>query len=151
MFALWLSALLHLYIGWRIAFDLPAAAAAALVALLVASAVLIPLAFFGRRSRNRATAARASWAGMPAPGLFSTLLVLTVLRDVLLLLAWPLGLASLAAWSAQAVPLLALAIVAVGFVNARRTARVRHVEVPVDGLPPALQGFTIAQISDIHV
>ena len=152
MFALWLSALLHLYIGWRIAADLPGALpAGAFIVLMVTSAILIPLAFFGRRSRNRATADRASWAGMLALGLFSTLLVLTLLRDAMLLLAWPLGIASLAAWSAIAVPLLALAIVAIGFVNARRTARVRDVEVPVVGLPAALHGFTIAQISDIHV
>src|SRR5262245_65824792 len=123
MFAIWLSALLHLYIGWRIAGDLPGPwSAAAFSALLVASAVLIPLAFFGRRSRNRATADRASWAGMLALGLFSTLLPLTLLRDVVLLLAWPLGIDALASWSALAVALLALAIVAIGFVNARRTA-----------------------------
>jgi hypothetical protein len=152
MFALWLSALLHLYIGWRIATDLPGPLWAGLfIVLLVASAILIPLAFFGRRSRNRATADRASWAGMLALGLFSTLLVLTLLRDVALLLAWPFGIDGLATWSAIAVPLLALAIVAIGFVNARRTAQVREVEVPVDGLPGALHGFTIAQISDIHV
>jgi hypothetical protein len=152
MFALWLSALLHLYIGWRIAPDLPGPlSAGAFIVLLVASAILIPLAFFGRRSRNRATADRYSWAGMLALGLFSTLLVLTLLRDAVLLLAWPLGIASLAGWSALAVPLLALGIVAVGFVNARTTARVREVEVPVAGLPAALHGFTIAQISDIHV
>ena len=152
MFALWLGALLHLYIGWRIAPDLPGPLWAGLfAALLVTSAILIPLAFFGRRSRNRATADRASWAGMLALGLFSTLLVLTLLRDVGLLLAWPFGIDGLAGWSANAVPLLALAIVAIGFVNARRTARVREVEVPVDGLPAALHGFTIAQISDIHV
>jgi len=152
MFALWLSALLHLYIGWRIASDLPGPLWAGLfIVLLVASAILIPLAFFGRRSRNRATADRASWAGMLALGLFSTLLVLTLLRDVGLLLAWPFGIDGLADWSAVAVPLLALAIVAIGFVNARRTARVREVEVRVDGLPAALHGFTIAQISDIHV
>ena len=152
MFALWLSALLHLYIGWRIAPELPGAAATiGFATLLVASATLIPLAFFGRRSRNRATADRASWAGMLALGLFSTLLVLTLLRDVVLVLAWPFGIESLAPRSALAVPLLALAVVAIGFVNARRTARVRDVEVPVSGLPAALHGFTIAQISDIHV
>jgi len=152
MFALWLSALLHLYIGWRIAGDLPGTwPALVLGAVLVATAILIPLAFFGRRSRNRAAADRASWAGMLALGAFSTLLPLTLLRDALLLLAWPLGIERMAEWSAIAVPLLALAIVAIGFVNARRTARVRNVEVPVAGLPAALHGFTIAQISDIHV
>jgi predicted MPP superfamily phosphohydrolase len=152
MFAIWLSALLHLYVGWRIAPDLPnAAAAAAFVLLLLASAILIPLGFFGRRSRNRATADRATWAGMLALGLFSTLLVLTALRDLVLLLAWPFALPALAGWTASAVPLIGLAIAAIGFVNARRTARVRNVEVRIERLPAALHGFTIAQISDIHV
>jgi uncharacterized protein len=152
MFALWLSALLHLYIGWRIIPELPAGVAPwAFAALLVASAILIPLGFFGRRARDRARADRLSWAGMLALGLFSTLLVLTLLRDVVLLLAWPLGIAQLPESSAIAVALGALAFTAWGFVNARRTARVREVEVPVANLPAALHGFTIAQISDIHV
>jgi uncharacterized protein len=152
MFAAWLVALLHLYIGWRIAPSLPGVIApAVLLVALVASAILIPLAFFGRRSRNRATADRATWAGMLALGLFSTLLVLTLLRDVLLLLAWPFDVATLGPWSAIAVPLLAVVLSAWGFANARRTARVRHVDVPLPGLPAALHGFTIAQLSDIHV
>ncbi|HTP74316.1 MAG TPA: metallophosphoesterase [Burkholderiaceae bacterium] len=152
MFPLWLSALLHLYIGWRIAPDLPAAWQGwTFVALLVASAILIPLAFFGRRSRDRAVADRLTWAGMLALGLFSTVLPLTLLRDAALLLAWPLHLDALATWSSITVVLAALAIVAIGFVNARRTAGVREVQVPVSGLPAALHGFTIAQISDIHV
>jgi predicted MPP superfamily phosphohydrolase len=152
MFALWLSALLHLYIGWRIAPELPGPVAPwAFVALLVASSILIPLAFFGRRARDKAQADRLSWAGMLALGGFSILLVLTLLRDALLLLAWPFGIAPLAEWSAQAVPLVALALLLSGVVNARRTARVRDVEVRIDGLPAALHGFTIAQISDIHV
>lgn len=152
MFALWLGALLHLYVGWRIAGDLPGPwAAGAFVALLVASALLIPIAFFGRRARNRANADRASWAGMLALGLFSTLLPLTMLRDAMLLLAWPLDVGWLARSTAIAVPALGLAAVTIGFVNARRTARVREVDVPVTGLPAALDGFTIAQISDVHV
>ncbi|HSC00792.1 MAG TPA: metallophosphoesterase [Burkholderiaceae bacterium] len=152
MFALWLSGLLHLYVGWRIAPELPAPWQGwAFVAVLAASAILIPLAFFGRRSRDRARADRFSWAGMLALGAFSTLLPLTLLRDALLLLAWPFGIAAIESWSAIAVPLLAAVIVAIGFVNARRTAGVREVEVPVAGLPAALHGFTIAQISDIHV
>ena len=152
MFALWLSALLHLYIGWRIAPELPGAVAPwAFSAVLLASAILIPLAFFGRRSRDRGTADRYSWAGMLALGLVSTLLVFTLLRDGVLLLAWPFGLASLPEQSALAVPLLAALFMAIGIFNARRTARVRDVEVPVANLPAALHGFTIAQISDIHV
>jgi predicted MPP superfamily phosphohydrolase len=152
MFALWLSALLHLYIGWRIAPELPGLVAPwAFAAALLASAILIPLAFFGRRARNRKTADRYSWAGMLALGAFSTLLVLTLLRDMLLLAAWPFGIDALPAWSARAVPVAGALFFAIGLVNARRTARVRMVEVPVQGLPAALHGFTIAQISDIHV
>jgi predicted MPP superfamily phosphohydrolase len=152
MFALWLSALLHLYIGWRIVPELPGALTPwAFAAALLASAILIPLAFFGRRSRDREAADRYSWAGMLALGAFSTLLVLTLLRDVVLLVAWPFGVNGLVAWSALAVPVGAALFMAIGIFNARRTARVREVEVPVQGLPPALNGFTIAQISDIHV
>jgi predicted MPP superfamily phosphohydrolase len=50
-----------------------------------------------------------------------------------------------------AVPLLALAITGLGYLNARRTAGVVTVEIPIAGLPAALHGFTIVQISDIHV
>jgi len=39
----------------------------------------------------------------------------------------------------------------VGFANARRRARVKRIEIPLRNLPPALNGFSIAQISDIHV
>ncbi|MFB0934697.1 MAG: metallophosphoesterase, partial [Propionivibrio sp.] len=38
----------------------------------------------------------------------------------------------------------------VGFVNARRVARVVHVDIPLPGLPAPLAGFTIVQLSDIH-
>src|SRR6185295_12412983 len=44
-----------------------------------------------------------------------------------------------------------LALSLIGLINARRTAAVVHVTVPIAGLPEALHGFRIAQISDIHV
>ena len=152
MSTVWLLALLHLYIGWRIAPQLPfPLAAGAFVAVLSASAVLIPLAWHHRRDRDRASADRWSWAGMLALGLFSMLLVLTVLRDLLLLLSLPFALPPLSAATAQGVPLMALAGMLVGLAGARRTARVTHVDVPIAGLPAALVGFTIAQITDVHV
>ena len=46
---------------------------------------------------------------------------------------------------------LAGAGTAVGFYEARRRAQVVHVDVPIVGLPRSLDGFSIAQISDIHV
>jgi uncharacterized protein len=152
MTAIGLLLVLHLYIGWRIVPQLPdMASGIALSLLLVASAVLIPLAFFGRRAKQRNAADRWTWAGMLALGLFSMLLVLTLLRDVLLLIALPFDLPPLAVPSAMAVPLLAAVAVLFGLFGARRTARVRRIDVPIDGLPAALHGFTIVQISDLHV
>ena len=150
--ALWLLVLLHTYVAWRIAPQLPGPIAwALLVVLLVLSAVLIPAAFWGRRARHRATADRWTWAGMLALGGFSMLLLLTLLRDLLLLLAWPFALSALNTSTAVAVPVLALAGLLFGVFGARRTAPVRHVDVRIAGLPAALDGFTIAQITDIHV
>jgi uncharacterized protein len=152
MTAIGLLLVLHLYIGWRIVPQLPGTASGIVFALLLAaSAVLIPLAFFGRRAKHRESADRWTWAGMLALGLFSMLFVLTLLRDAVLLAALPFDLSPLAAPSAVAVPLLAIAAVLIGLFSARRTPRVRHVEVPIDGLPAALHGFTIVQISDLHV
>jgi predicted MPP superfamily phosphohydrolase len=51
----------------------------------------------------------------------------------------------------MAVPLLAAAFTAVGFFNARRTAQVKRVSIRLKALPAGLDGFRIAQISDIHV
>jgi hypothetical protein len=59
-----------------------------------------------------------------------------------------------AAWvrpSADAVVVLTVVITLIGFIVARRVAPVVEVEVPLADLPPQLEGFTIAQISDIHV
>jgi predicted MPP superfamily phosphohydrolase len=39
----------------------------------------------------------------------------------------------------------------VGIVTANGTPNVQTVEVTLDGLPPALDGFTIVQLSDLHV
>jgi predicted MPP superfamily phosphohydrolase len=156
MTALWLFALLHLYLGWRVAPALPGPLAAGLfTGWLIVSAALIPMAMFGRRNRRREQADRWSGAGMAALGLFSSLLVLSLLRDLSLLLAAALGL--LARWpgwpmaTAVALPVLAGLISLWGGFNARRTAAVKLVDVPMPGLPAGLQGFRIAQISDVHV
>jgi uncharacterized protein len=152
MFPIVLLVLMHVYIGWRIAPHLPGPVAPLLFTLgLAASFALIPAGFLGRRARRRSVADRWSWVGMLALGLFSMLLVLTLLRDALLLLSWPLPVPPLAQPSALAVPLLALAATLWGLVGARRTARVREVDIPIAGLSAALQGFTLAQITDIHV
>jgi predicted MPP superfamily phosphohydrolase len=148
-----LSALLHLFVGMRLVPPLPAAAAGALALLLAASALLLPLGLLARRFARPAAADRLAWAGMLAMGWFSSLFVLSLLRDAALFAAWLMDLPwqRVLEGSAEAVTLLALAFSAIGFVNARRLAGVRAVDIPLAALAPGLQGFCIVQISDIHV
>jgi predicted MPP superfamily phosphohydrolase len=155
-----LSLALHLYIGARTVPSLPWEAAAwAFALLLAASTVLSPLGMLARRLALRpAVADRLAWIGLFALGLFSSLLVLTLLRDLALLAlqaaAWagaPLPLAALRETTAVGVPVLGLLVTLAGLANARRTAGVVSVDVPIAGLPAALQGFRIVQISDVHI
>ena len=148
-----LSAALHFYIGVRLVPALPPAAGWVFAAWLLASAVLVPAGLLARRViRMRGPAAdRLTWVGMLAMGLFSSLLVLTLLRDAALLVLAFAGGPHVARASGEAVVLVALGLTAIGFLNARLPARVKRVAVPLPGLPPALAGFRIVQISDIHV
>jgi predicted MPP superfamily phosphohydrolase len=153
--------LLHVYVGARLLPDLPAPDVTLVVGglLLAASALLIPFAFRWRRSRAVGVRRLLMWSGLVALGAFSTLVVLTLVRDAILLalvvlasflpLGWPL--ARIATASALAVPALTALLTLIGYANARRVARVRDVEIPIASLPPALAGFTIAQITDVHV
>ncbi|WP_175173639.1 metallophosphoesterase [Achromobacter pestifer] len=156
-----LGALAHVYVGARLIPDAllnPAGATAAILALIL-SCILIPLGMLGRSSVHPPWGDRIAWVGLIAMGLFSSLFVLTVIRDAALLLTWLVSLAAgselpwtrLRSISAWAVAALALADTLIGFYNARRRARVVDVEVPIPGLPQDLDGFTIVQISDIHV
>jgi predicted MPP superfamily phosphohydrolase len=145
------SAALHLYIAARLVPALPWAAGIALAVLLLASAALVPAGLIARRVIRGRASDRLTWAGMLCLGLFSSLLVLSVLRDLLLLALALAGGPDLREASAAAVALLALAFSAIGYFNARRPARVKRVPIPLAGLAPGLAGFCIVQISDIHV
>jgi uncharacterized protein len=157
------SALVHAYVGMRL---IPALlqwpwAVAALASLLLSSTFLLPLGLYARRART-ARAHALAWAGLLLMGLFSSLFVLTLMRDLVLALAHvgqvaglspmpPVRTTQLGIVSAAAVPLIAFAITAIGLLNARRTAQVVTIDVPISNLPEALRGFSIAQISDVHV
>ncbi len=150
-----LLGLLHLYIGMRLLppMGLGAWGLAAAIAALLLSMALLPASLLAHGMRRLAWADQLAWAGFLAMGLFSSVLVLTLLRDVVLLVLSMGGWASpaLVRQSAQAVPLLSIGVTLVGLFNARRVASVVDVDVPIAGLPQALQGYTIVQISDIHV
>ena len=156
-----ISLLLHGYIGWRLLPALAGFSAVGVAAVLVLSALLMPLGLVARRVVRPPLADTLAWMGLLCMGLFSSLFVLTVLRDVVLLafaIAHTLGatwtqqvLPALRVDSAVAVLLLGLLATVLGFWNARRTAQVVRVDVPITNLPAALHGFTVAQITDIHV
>lgn len=142
---------LHVYVGWSLLPDLPVDTAYKVAGgiLLAVSTVLIPCgtlasAFF----RNHAVIDRMVWAGSMTMGLLSSVLVFTLVRDLLLFIP---GLRPWEVQSAVVVLLLSLAITLIGFVNARRVAKVVRVRVPLDRLPQELDGFSIVQITDVHV
>jgi predicted MPP superfamily phosphohydrolase len=144
-----LLALLHVYIGARLlpplgpaALPIGVAALATLLALLLSSL----RSGFGRRQQSPAL----RWAGLMAIGFFSSLLILTLLREPVLLAA-RFGGQDLALPSAWAVIVLAFGASLLGLANARRRPAIRRVDVPITGLAPALEGFSIVQISDLHV
>lgn len=153
----------HAYIGMRLLPDLSWGVTAFWigVSVLFASSLLIPLGMLSRRMPNP-RADLMAWVGFLLMGAFSSLLVLTLLRDIALTAAALVDLIHPSAWldealhefrtgSARAVPILAALLTLLGFANARRQPAVRNVDVAIAGLPAALHGFSIAQITDIHV
>jgi uncharacterized protein len=155
----------HSYVGWRLWPSLAAWPMAQwlLLAALLASTVLMPLGFMARRMRalkmSRSSADILAWGGALSMGWFSSAWVLTVLRELVLLTttaahvlgATFLNLAVISVWSGVAVLVFSAAVTLLGLWNARRSAAVVAVDVPIANLPAALQGFRIAQISDVHV
>ncbi len=141
--------LLYGYVVWRIAPALGSVVAGgAFAAVLAVAALTLPFAFGRARPPHRFARAFA-WAGLLGMGLFSSLFVLTLGRDLALAVArlvaatgaFPLATGALGVRSAQVVAAAALLATAWGFVNARRTAGVVRVDVPLAGLPDPLAGF----------
>jgi predicted MPP superfamily phosphohydrolase len=166
MNGLWVvSVVVHAYVALRLLPGVFAASGAVpgwmLAVLLAASAGLVPLALRRRKGKRTPEEIRRSdmlaWASLTLMGLFSSLFVLTLLRDaveLVLLVARLAGRKVPDHWldlSASGVVAAALLVTLAGFYNARKAPRVKTVDIPLKDLPPALQGFKIAQISDMHV
>ena len=154
---LWLFLLLPGYIGWRLLSGLgvgPVGIAVG-IAILIGCCLLLPASMRTRALQNRMLADRLAWVGLTAMGFFSSLFVLTVLRELVLLgahllLSGP----QVQFWverSAQATLYLSLFVTLAGLIIARRRPGIVEIKIPVVDLPLALHGFSIAQISDVHV
>jgi len=155
-----ISILLHAFVGWRLIPALGSLTSSVLLALvLVVSASTLPYGFGARRGAKGRRAQLLAWVGLVCMGLFSSLFILALARDLVLLASAAIDalrpgtivVGALVVPSARAAAIGALVVTLWGFANARRTARVVRVDVPVAGLPAALDGFAIAQVSDVHV
>lgn len=152
--ALTLLLLIYGYGGWRLLVHVPTPWKA-LGAVLVCALALSPL--LAARMRAHPKFHRLGdaycWIAYGGLGFFVLLTSLFLLRD---LAAAALGLSGAALplphGALDAVALgLSIAAASWGFYQARRTPAVRQVVIPIDGLPAALDGLRIAQISDLHV
>lgn len=144
----------HYYLGLRLIRDagLVEPVATLAWAVLWVSFASIFGGFIGGRVLGRRLAKVMQWIGFAWMGAFGLLLVLTAVSD--------LGFAVAArfttvepAWSvlrAQAVFALVLPALAWGFYISRRP-ETKRITVDVPGLDPSLDGFRIAQISDVHI
>jgi uncharacterized protein len=155
--AIGLMALVSSYIGVRL---LPALALAPGVVAIGVTVLCVPVAlaaasWIGRLLGSRRLARLSSWIGSLTLGWLSSLFMSTLLREIALAVGWsllPAGSApALRLWSAVAVPSLALLATLVGLYAAIGRPRVVRVSIPLRRLPPELSGFTIVQISDLHV
>jgi len=154
---LWLVLALPVYISWRL---LPALSVGTFgvfagITVLIVCCLVIPVIVRSRAVNNPSLANLLAWIGVLSMGVFSSLFVFTLLRELVLLgahlLLSPSHAASLAAATARWVLALTAFVTIAGLHIARRRPKVVEVDIPVAGLPAALHGFSIAQISDVHV
>lgn len=153
----------HYYIGRRLLGPVQNAQGwqIAVWAFLLFEAIFIPASFAA--SRVHADWANAvQWIGWVLVGVWSVLLMGVITRDLILLAVSGVGrlggpeldagrrsfLVSILDGSVLAGT---AAIASAAAWRARQLAKVVEVDIPIDGLHPSLQGFKIAQISDLHV
>jgi len=144
----------YLYVAWRLTVTPIARVLLAVPFLLV---WIVPVVYWGgAKDRHGRIDHAVHYASYVSMGWLSFLLILTLARDALLL-----GARTLHAFTdfpvSSADPGVSLvlagsfAALGAGMIAAYRGPHIRHVDIPVDGLPPALHEFRIVQISDLHV
>ncbi|MHC4958891.1 MAG: metallophosphoesterase [Planctomycetota bacterium] len=144
---------LHAYIGWRL---IPRGKRWLWI-LVALSAASIPLTFVAGRYIAPVGAGRLiPLIGFTALGIMGIFAGLVFVRDLFLAGARvavtdPARREFLRRASAIGVLGAGGAFITEGVISAARPPKVETVKIPIDGLPEALQGFRIAQISDTHL
>ena len=119
-------------------------------ALLVLSSALPLLPWLMPRTDAPYRRSIAHWVGYATLAVFSLLLMLVLLSDVVRLIGGVAGWALTARTVSFAVVAAAAGLSAVGLVQAR-CPRVKRVTVEIEDLPAALDGYRIVQWSDVHI
>ncbi len=129
--------------------------------VLIALGVSIPLAFVAGRFLSRATASPVAWVAYVWMGAMFLLLVLLVPSELVLGIGGFVGGADGVAsperrlFLSRGIALIVggtgVGLSALGMVNALAPVKVARVRARLRDLPPALSGFTIVQLTDIHV
>lgn len=155
-FILTLSAILvvaYVYVAWRLHIGPAAWTVLALPFFLV---WIVPAVYW---SESREDMGRADEvlhaASYVCMGWLNFLVLLVLLRDALLVLAWLLQTRNAYAVLQDLQPAFiyggASVALAIGMLAAFRGPQVRRQKIPIHSLHPQLEGFRIAQISDLHV
>ena len=153
-FVLVVSAMLgavYAYLAWRLATGAWERVALAAPFFLI---WIVPVYYWGSDREDQGMidqlAHQASYLSM---AWLSFALVLTLARDALLVLTLPLpAVHSLVSEAGpEAVLIASVLSVAIGALVALRGPSVTHIDVAIEGLHRDLEGFRIAQISDLHV
>ena len=153
-FALVVTAMLavaYAYIGSRLA---TGPISAALIAAPFVLIWIMPVVYWGTgRSREGVIDQLLHRASYLSMAWVSFALVLTIARDLALLAtAWTPTAHTMVVTAGVPVVLGgSLLAMALGAAAAFRGPRIEHVDIPVAGLHPDLEGFRIVQISDLHV
>lgn len=143
---------LFLYVGLRFADE---AWHWVLLFAILATGLALP---FYRLTRGPASKIKAFFEQLTyvSLGMISSLVGLALLRDAVLLVMWAVfGAETFQKWQESTRGTIGFVFAGlmtlIGVVWAKRGLRIRHVKVPIRDLPPALEGFRIAQISDLHI
>ena len=138
----------HFYIWWRFvrAPDLPAPWSVLATLAILVLAPGLPLTILVSRRFTRTQAKPVLWVAYTWFGCAVYLLLGAALTTVA---------TTLAPVSARTAALAAIAgvaaTIAYGLVHARRGPFVRRVSIPLDRLPAAASGYTIVQLTDVHI
>jgi predicted MPP superfamily phosphohydrolase len=156
----------NIYAGARVIARWPLASQHLVVSWLIVFAILVLqlAAFFGnrlwfaalsQRDGGEAMVVAINWVSYVAFGVMTAFVVMVLAVDIVTLiwkkLAPPANVVDFDRRTLISLGVLALGTSALGIFQARASPQVKRVEIALRNLPNAFDGFTIAQVSDLHV